>query len=261
MKLSSGKRIGQSGHELYLAAIFSFTLHAIAFSAAVLLYTAGPARISVPAYYNVKLVGLPSEAQQAASSPSQPLSEPTPAPPTPPAQHAPQTKQAPAPERGAPAKPNPGAMPELANTKPKREKAEPERPVEKPAGQSPGPASAGATGKAGTAGQVAKAEGVAMAAPEGFKPEFQPYVDRVRERISLNWNPPPGSADTAVKVQFTVLRSGRVGDVKLIASSGNFYFDQAAYRAILSSSPFPPLPEGFYRDFELFSVDLMEKEK
>ncbi|HUJ19048.1 MAG TPA: TonB family protein [Nitrospirota bacterium] len=260
MKLSSGKRIGQSGHELYLAAIFSFTLHAIAFSAAVLLYTAGPTRISVPAYYNVKLVGLPSEAQQAASSPSQPLSEPAPVLPPSPAQHAPQTKQAPARELSAPAKPNPGAMPELANTKlkQKQEKAEPERPVEKPAVQSPGPTSAG---KAGTTGQVAKAEGVAVAAPEGFKPEFQPYVDRVRERISLNWNPPPGSADTAVKVQFTVLRSGRVGDVKLIASSGNFYFDQAAYRAILSSSPFPPLPEGFYRDFELFSVDLMEKEK
>jgi TonB family protein len=63
-----------------------------------------------------------------------------------------------------------------------------------------------------------------------------------------------------VKVLFRILRSGRVGDTKLEQSSGNFYFDQAAMRAILLSSPFPPLPEGFYKDDEVFSVDLMEKE-
>jgi TonB family protein len=53
---------------------------------------------------------------------------------------------------------------------------------------------------------------------------------------------------------------GRVGEAKLVESSGNFYFDQAAMRAILASSPFPPLPEGFFKEYETFSVDLMEKE-
>jgi TonB family protein len=51
-----------------------------------------------------------------------------------------------------------------------------------------------------------------------------------------------------------------VGDTRLTESSGNFYFDQAAMRAILSSSPFPPLPEGFFKDSEVFSVDLVERE-
>jgi outer membrane biosynthesis protein TonB len=50
-----------------------------------------------------------------------------------------------------------------------------------------------------------------------------------------------------------------VGDVQLEASSGNFYFDQAAVRAILSSH-FPAMPEGFYKEYEVFTVDLMEKE-
>jgi len=63
-----------------------------------------------------------------------------------------------------------------------------------------------------------------------------------------------------VKVVFRVLRSGRVGEAKLQEASGNFYFDQAAMRAILASSPFPPLPEGFFKEYETFSVDLMEKE-
>jgi outer membrane biosynthesis protein TonB len=49
-----------------------------------------------------------------------------------------------------------------------------------------------------------------------------------------------------------------VGEVKLQDSSGNFYFDQAAVRAILLSSPFPPMPEDFYKDFAVFSVDMQE---
>jgi TonB family protein len=82
----------------------------------------------------------------------------------------------------------------------------------------------------------------------------------VRDKVERNWNPPPGAKGAKVKVVFRILRSGRVGDSRLTESSGNFYFDQAAMRAILSSSPFPPLPEGFFKDSEVFSVDLVERE-
>ena len=67
-------------------------------------------------------------------------------------------------------------------------------------------------------------------------------------------------AGAKAKVEFTVLRSGRVGNAKLQVSSGNFYFDQAAVRAILMSSPLPPMPEGFYQDYAVFTVDLQEKD-
>jgi len=90
--------------------------------------------------------------------------------------------------------------------------------------------------------------------------QFPPYLLIVRDKVERNWNPPPGAKGAKVKVAFRVLRSGRVGEAKLQESSGNFYFDQAAMRAILASSPFPPLPEGFFKEFETFSVDLMEKE-
>jgi len=89
---------------------------------------------------------------------------------------------------------------------------------------------------------------------------FPPYVAIVRDKVERNWNPPPGAKGVKAKVQFRIVRSGRVADAKLLEPSGNFYFDQAAMRAILSSSPFPPLPEGFFRDAETFAVDLMERE-
>ena len=104
-----------------------------------------------------------------------------------------------------------------------------------------------------------KQESVAVASTTGeFR--FPPYLLIVRDKVERNWNPPPGAKGVKVKVAFRVLRSGRVGEAKLQESSGNFYFDQAAMRAILASSPFPPLPEGFFKEYETFSVDLMEKE-
>ena len=59
---------------------------------------------------------------------------------------------------------------------------------------------------------------------------------------------------------FRISRSGRVTYSDLQEPSGNFYFDQAAMRAILSSSPFPPLPEGYFKDSMEFSVDLVPRE-
>ena len=104
-----------------------------------------------------------------------------------------------------------------------------------------------------------KQESVAVASTTG-EFQFPPYLAIVRDKVERNWNPPPGAKGAKVKVVFRVLRSGRVGESKLQEASGNFYFDQAAMRAILASSPFPPLPEGFFKEYETFSVDLMEKE-
>jgi TonB family protein len=104
-----------------------------------------------------------------------------------------------------------------------------------------------------------KQESVAVASTTS-EFQFPPYLLIVRDKVERNWSPPPGVKGARVKVMFRVLRMGRVGEAKLVESSGNFYFDQAAMRAILASSPFPPLPEGFFKEYETFSVDLMEKE-
>ena len=103
-----------------------------------------------------------------------------------------------------------------------------------------------------------KQQAVELSAAPEFK--FPPYLALIREKIERNWNPPPGARGIRATVTFKILRSGRVIDASPTQLSGNFYFDQAAMRAILVASPFPPLPEGFFREFEVFSVDLTERE-
>ncbi len=241
MRMHAGKKIGQSGQELVLAVFFSFFLHGSLIALALFIYyMAFTPKIKVPPFYQVKLVGLP-----AASQPVPAQEAPKPAQPAPKAESKPRQQPA---KKAAP-KTATAAMPEFSPRKPK-----PEKPAALPAEQEPAPSSPSAPG-AKTGG---KSEGVAVSAgSEDFK--FPPYLAIIRDKIERHWNPPPGTVQGAkAKIQFTVLRSGRVGEVKLQDSSGNFYFDQAAERAILLSSPFPPMPEEFYKDFAVFSVDMQE---
>ena len=248
MKLSSGKRIGQSGGELTTAAVFSFFLHIIIFAAVFFYLHATPKY--VPPIYQVKLVGLPSEP---AKFPQAPPEANQPAPPKQKAKAAPKEKKA-AP-KAFKAETKKSAMPELARLpqKPALSKsARPEEPLqEQPA------ASAGGT-PAGTTVPGAKGESVGMpTTQQDFK--FGYYLALVRGQISQHWRPPPDAPDAKARVVFSVNRSGWVGDVNLDAehSSGTFGFKQAAIRAIRSSNPFPPLPEEFSKQTLEFSVDLM----
>ncbi len=99
---------------------------------------------------------------------------------------------------------------------------------------------------------------VTVQAAPTFK--FPWYLAIVSGKIRQNWNPPPGARELRARVAFRIYRSGIVLEPKLEQGSSNFYFDQAAMRAILMSSPFPRLPEGFGREFVDISVDLEPKE-
>ncbi len=242
MRLHFSKKIGQSGYELMLAVFFSFFIHAAVVAFALFLYMAVTPKVKVPPFYQVKLVGLPAEPQAA---PVQETAPPARKEEAPPAQ--PKAKRAePKPAKAAPTK---GAMPEFTRQKPKPEKPEMARTEQAAAPSAP---------VAPPARPGGKAEGVAVSAgPEDFK--FPYYLENIRNQIERNWNPPPVAKGTKAKVEFTILRSGRVfGDARLQESSGNTIFDLAAVRAILSSSPFPPMPEDFYRDRAVFTVDLTE---
>jgi len=245
MKLLTGKRLGQSRGELATAVLFSLLIHVITVAGALFLSLAVRPRVFIPPFYRVNLVDLPRDLSMLPPSAStQPLAPPAPPAPPAPAKAAP--KAAPQPRPTAKAAPSPmpaaapkGAMPELDAAKQAKEHVAEDAPARPETGP--------------------KQETVAVAsASSEFR--FPPYVAIVRDKVERNWNPPPGAKGVKVKVVFKVLRSGRVGDARLAESSGSFYFDQAAMRAILSSSPFPPLPEGFFRESETFSVDLMERE-
>ena len=46
-------------------------------------------------------------------------------------------------------------------------------------------------------------------------------------------------------IHFQIERDGTVTDIRLVTSSGLAYVDRAALRAVVGSSPLPPLPADF----------------
>jgi len=261
MKLSSGKRIGQSGGELAAAAFFSFFLHGIVI-AAVLLYAHAAPKKHFPPVYDVKLVGLPAE-------PTQQLPQAPPvSPPAPPKQEAKalpkEKKAAPKVSRAPQATVKKGAMPELTKA-PQKPVTAPESPKpEEPRQEQPAGKITGKTG--GQAGPVVAGESVAVTSSTSLQESSKlgNYLDRVRNKISQTWRPPPDAPDAKVRVVFSINRSGWVSqsDVNIDEknSSGSYQFKLAAIRAILSAKPFPRLPDDFPKQTLELTVDLMAEQ-
>lgn len=251
MRLIRWKRIGQSGQELVAAVLFSFVIHGLLITAVLLFSLVASPKVSVPISYQVMLVSAPAAVDQTLPQ------ETAPQPPKPAEAPAPKKKEPKARFAAPRAKPPAvakSAMPDLSVSKDPKKKIDeqPETAAEK---EQPAP-----SGSASPAGTAANKEAVAVSAgPQNQLPGLSSYLPLVREKIARNWNPPPGVREARSKVMFRILRSGRVGDVKLQESSGNFYFDQAANRSILSSSPFPQLPDEYPREYLEISVDLAEK--
>ena len=81
---------------------------------------------------------------------------------------------------------------------------------------------------------------------------FTYYLRAVERKISANWDPvvhglPEGDKKTVV-IAFRILRDGSVQKPIVEKSSGMSYLDQSALRAVVRSTPMPPLPETFPDD-------------
>ena len=82
-----------------------------------------------------------------------------------------------------------------------------------------------------------------------FVSRYSAYVTAIRNRISSNWM--KATVDPSVRVAprvyvtFQILRDGRVVNSQVTASSGVFSLDNSALRAVLDSSPMPPLPPDY----------------
>ena len=94
---------------------------------------------------------------------------------------------------------------------------------------------------------VMGAEETAGVTVEDF--QFNYYLQLLLDRIATYWEPPtrgPYAQQIAATVYFRIDRSGRlVVGPEIRSGSGNSLFDQAATRAISSSSPLPPLPQAY----------------
>ena len=72
------------------------------------------------------------------------------------------------------------------------------------------------------------------------------YLMQLRDKVASNWRPPasvghPGQAKATF--HFEVHADGTVAALEPLQGSDNSLYDRAAMRAILESSPLPPLPE------------------
>ncbi len=73
------------------------------------------------------------------------------------------------------------------------------------------------------------------------------YLDRVVAVISSNWvRPMMGNLEA--RLHFRIQRDGTIIDLRVVVPSSSREFDDAALRAVSSSSPLPPLPKGYGED-------------
>ena len=107
----------------------------------------------------------------------------------------------------------------------------------------PAPA-ASATSTEGAAPAIAPGSS-GVAALEGGDFPYTMYLTNMNRLIGMHWFRPQISGDLTTKISFTINRDGSITDAKIEASSGNGTADRAALRAVLESSPLPPLPFGY----------------
>ena len=71
------------------------------------------------------------------------------------------------------------------------------------------------------------------------------YIERMVRIIGLNWFKPAQSVKANPVVHFQIERDGTIVDARVVASSGLPFVDRAALRAVIASSPLPPLPAKY----------------
>ena len=84
-------------------------------------------------------------------------------------------------------------------------------------------------------------------AQEAKQIEYNSYLERVKKKIVRAWKYPEQASrnkdEGKVDVEFTVLKDGRLKNVRILLSSGYFSLDREAIRSVRAASPFTPIPE------------------
>ena len=72
------------------------------------------------------------------------------------------------------------------------------------------------------------------------------YMRKLKEKIESIWVYPPEAAARGIygdlKIRFTILRNGKLGEVELVRTSGNKMLDDAAIKALKDGEPYWPIP-------------------
>ncbi len=151
--------------------------------------------------------------------------------------------------------------------KPKREKTPPKEKktvIEKPAKPTPkkpeqtlGASTQGSDSGSGIKIGVGGGDGSGEGTGSGFESEiglsnfpFPYYPPLITNKVSNNWlKSYSGAEELFTIVLFKIYRSGHIGDLKVVRSSGSRILDSSARRAILLAAPFAPLPVAYAYDY------------
>ena len=195
--------------------VFSLFLHGIIVAAAVVAALRHPQQESVN-IIDIKFARMPAPAVEAPPKPAAEAAAATPRP-------------APKPQPVVEAPPKPAAKPAPAKTVPFSPYG---KSTKKGAEPLPQPATSeipvGGTG----------------AVVEGDFP-YTIYIDRMKNLIGQHWFRPQVGAGATATVFFVIDRDGTIRDAKSETASGDGTFDRAALRAVIETSPLPPLPFGY----------------
>ncbi len=159
------------------------------------------------------------------------------------------------PEPRATAVPQPTAVPPTAVPKPEpvatelpiedapRPSEDAMREADSAATPAPTPPPAPPTGGGSGLSVGETVEGGGSGIPADF--HFTYYVERMLALIESRWYKPAAPPGTRARIQFVILKSGRVEGIRLEESSGLPSFDRAALRAMYAANPLPPLPPAY----------------
>jgi protein TonB len=116
--------------------------------------------------------------------------------------------------------------------------------------EEPAPPAAEANAREGEGGPVGAGGNVGIGGATFDQPDFNYsyYVERMLVTIGMNWFKPAQSVPVSPVVRFQIERNGTIADPEIERSSGLPFVDRAALRAVLASSPLPPLPAEFAGD-------------
>ncbi len=114
------------------------------------------------------------------------------------------------------------------------------------------------TGKSGV-GTIGVGEGTGgFGTGTGTPFPFPWYIESILQKIELKWVKPyvmeSTPQDYTCIVYFVITRAGQVRDVKIERGSGIATLDRSAESAVLSSTPFPPLPNQWLEPDLAFRV-------
>ena len=93
--------------------------------------------------------------------------------------------------------------------------------------------------------------------------EFGPWIRRFVAQVKRNWFVPNAAMLLRghVVLQFNIHRDGRITDIAVVGPSQVDAFNNAAFNAILTSSPTEPLPPEYPSDKALFTVTFFYNEE